>query len=109
MAQADRINTQIDPIFAAIYAHGRAEDRLEKKLNAIDVYLPPAKFRRARKPVDALCAALTATVPTTPGGVAALLWYVWQNQQDGMSLSNDWLLALIKKRAVDAFAQIEGA
>jgi hypothetical protein len=103
----------VDPIFKAIARHGLAEDDLEAKLNALDTTFDfdrPSDFRtyrRLRKPVDQAAVALIGTVPTTAAGVAALLWYVHQNQNGDLSFSCDNILAVIKRRARRALVQFE--
>jgi hypothetical protein len=101
----------VDPIFKAIADHQLAEDQLEKALESLprdfDFYKPDdhRAYRRLKRPVDRACIALIGTVPTTAGGVSALLWYIWGNQQGDLSFSCEPILRVIKRRASAAFSQ----
>lgn len=106
---------RLDPIIKAIVRHKVAEDQLEedlRKLPASFDFDRPRDYRRyrlMRKPVDLAAVALIETVPTTPGGVAALLWYVRQNQERDLSFSCNNVLRIMKRRAAAVFARIEAA
>ncbi len=99
-----------DPIFAAVTQHALAEDHLEKVLarceragfDVGDDTSPPEK-RQAWGAVFDACAAVLNTVPTTPAGVAVLLWYVQQSERAGTSFARDDTKETIARKAADAF------
>lgn len=101
--------TTVDPIFKAIAKHKLAEQRIEGLLDEINFDIDRPTWRKLRKAVDLASADLVATVPATPGGVAALIWYVAQNQRIGLSLGTDPVLRLIRRRANAAFRKVGAA
>jgi len=109
---------QPDPIFKAIAQHMLAERELEENLDKVprafdfNRATDQRVYRQMKRPTDLACVALIGTVPTTPAGVAALLWYVWRNQEQDLSFSCNNVLGIMKRRArralaPDAFAALQ--
>jgi len=95
-----------DPIFQAIAEHKLASERLDVELDGIECDLSAAEFRVLRKPVDAAMATVISTLPTTIGGLSALLWYI---EQDHLSLSHIVPRSILARRGPRAFAQAGAA
>jgi len=104
-----------DPIFIAIFRHKLAEHQLNQVLERVRSAFDFRKerdrlaYRRMKRPVDQAAIALMDTVPTTPGGVAALLWYVRSNQEADLSFSCESILRIMRRRAGIALAASEDA
>ena len=107
------IAAPVDPIFEAIERHKLAEEHTDAMLNALPVDFSfdfrnsadCRKWDRMKRPADRAAVALMDTVPTTAAGVAALLWYVHQNTDEGSTFGCSNIERLMRRRANAAFAQ----
>lgn len=93
-----------DPIFRAIARHKLAEDDLEGAIVRADLNGKGVDSHHpAQRRVNAAAIALLTVPPSTPGGLAALLWYVRNNEEQGNSLGCGVFLRDVQRAAAAAF------